>query len=30
MLGEARWESEALGRLAHMVNYHGGRPQVAA
>ena len=30
LLSERRWESEALGRVAHMVNYHGGRPQVAA
>ncbi len=30
LLGEARWESEALSRVACMVNYHGGRPQVAA
>lgn len=30
VLGERRWEAEALGRVAHMVNYHGGRPQVAA
>ena len=30
LLGEARWESEALSRVACMVNYHGGRAQVAA
>lgn len=30
LLGERRWEAEALSRVAHMVNYHGGRPQVAA
>ena len=30
LLGERRWEAEALGRVAYMVNYHGGRPQVAA
>jgi DNA-binding SARP family transcriptional activator len=29
-LGETQWESEALSRVAYMVNYHGGRPQVAA
>lgn len=30
LLGEPHWESEATGRVAVMVNYHGGRPQVAA
>ncbi|MGB8859881.1 MAG: BTAD domain-containing putative transcriptional regulator [Ilumatobacteraceae bacterium] len=30
LLGERQWEAEALGRVAHMVNYHGGRAAVAA
>ncbi len=30
LLGEAQWESEATSRVAVMVNYHGGRLQVAA
>ena len=30
LVGERRWEAEALSRVAHMVNYHGGRPHVAA
>lgn len=30
LLGERQWEAEALGRVAFMVNYHGGRPLVAA
>ncbi len=30
LLGERQWESEALSRVAHMVNYHGGRPHLAA
>ena len=30
LLDEPLWESEALSRVAFMVNYHGGRPQVAA
>ena len=30
LLGERQWESEALSRVAHMVNYHGGHPHLAA